>query len=46
VGAAYGDVDHRRPDITCEHPKTHAKYVFDLVVWWGASQGIDEWGGS
>jgi hypothetical protein len=41
-GAAYGDEDHRRPDITCEHPKTHAKYVFDLVVWWGASQGLDE----
>jgi hypothetical protein len=28
----YGDEDHRRPDITCEHPTTHAKYVFDLVV--------------
>ena len=37
VGAAYGDVDHHRPDITCEHPKTHAKYVFDVVVWWGAT---------
>jgi hypothetical protein len=46
VGAAYGDEDHRRPDITCEHPTTHAKYVFDLVVWWGASAGLDEWGGS
>jgi hypothetical protein len=42
AGAAYGDEDHRRPDITCEHAKTHAKYVFDLVVWWGASQGLDE----
>jgi hypothetical protein len=46
VGATYGDEDHHRPDITCEHPTTHAKYVFDLVVWWGASQGLDEWGGS
>jgi hypothetical protein len=34
------DEDHRRLDITCEHPKTHAKYVFDFVVWWGASQGL------
>ena len=33
VGVAHGDEDHHRPDITCEHPKTHAKYVFDLVVW-------------
>ncbi len=46
AGAAYNDADHRRPDITCEHPKTHAKYVFDVVVWWGASKGLDEWGGS
>jgi hypothetical protein len=46
AGAAYGDVDHRRPDITCEHPTTHAKYVFDVVVWWRASQGLDKWGGS
>jgi hypothetical protein len=46
VGVAYGDVDHHRPDTTCEHPKTHAKYVFDVVVWWGASQGLDEWGES
>jgi hypothetical protein len=46
VGAAYGDVDHRRPDTTCEHPKTHAKYVFDVVVWSGASPGLDEWAGS
>ena len=46
MGAAYGDVDRRRPDIICEHPKTHAKYVFDVVVWWGASQDLDEWGGS
>ena len=40
--AAYGDVDHHRPHITYEHPKTHAKYVFNVVVWWGASQGLDE----
>jgi hypothetical protein len=32
VGVTYGNVDHRRPDITCEHPTTHAKYVFDIVV--------------
>ena len=32
VGATYGDEDHHRPDITCEHPTTHAKYVFDIVV--------------
>jgi hypothetical protein len=46
AGAAYGDADHRRPDITCVHPTTRAKYVFDVVVWWGASAGLDEWGGS
>ena len=45
AGAAYGDADHRRPDITCEHPKTHAKYIFGVVVWWGVSKGLDEWGG-
>ena len=45
VGVAYANVDHHWSDITCEHPKTHAKYVFDLVVWWGAIQGLDEWGG-
>ena len=42
VGAAYGDADHRRPDITCVHPTTRAKYVFDVVVWWGASVGLDD----
>ena len=47
VGAAYGDVDHHHQDITCEHPTTHAtEYVFDVVVWWGASQGLDEWVGA
>jgi hypothetical protein len=33
VEGAYGDVDHLRLDITCEDPKTHAKYVFDVIVW-------------
>ena len=45
AGAAYEDSDHRRPDITARHPVTGVKYVFDVVVWWGASQGLDEWGG-
>ena len=36
-GAAYDDSEHRRPDITCKHPVTGVKLVFDVVVWWGAS---------
>ena len=43
-GAAYDDSEHRRPDITCKHPVTGVKLVFDVVVWWGASAGLGEWG--
>jgi hypothetical protein len=32
VGAAYEDIEHRRPDITCRHPITGVKLVFDVVV--------------
>jgi hypothetical protein len=44
AGAAYEDSEHRRPDITCRHPVTGVKLVFDVVVWWGASAGLGEWG--
>ena len=44
AGAAYDDSEHRRPDITCKHPVTGVKLVFDVVVWWGASAGLGEWG--
>ena len=44
--AAYSDADHRRPDVTCVHPVTGEKLVFDVVVWWGASKGFREDGGA
>jgi hypothetical protein len=42
--SAYDDSEHRRPDITCKHPVTGVKLVFDVVVWWGVSAGLGEWG--
>ena len=44
--AAYSDADHRRLDVTCVHPVTGEKLVFDVVVWWGASKGFREDGGA
>ena len=44
--ASYSDADHRRPDVTCVHPVTGEKLVFDVVVWWGASKGSLEGGGA
>eukprot|EP01052_Picozoa_sp_SAG31_P019947 SAG31_NODE_1478_length_8183_cov_5.227992_7_plen_263_part_00 len=42
VVVAYDDADHRRPDITCLHPVTRAKWVLDVVIFWGDSKGVDE----
>jgi hypothetical protein len=44
AGAAYEDNEHRWPNITCKHPVTGVKLVFDVVVWWGVSAGLGEWG--
>eukprot|EP01052_Picozoa_sp_SAG31_P030100 SAG31_NODE_3059_length_4678_cov_1.833657_1_plen_129_part_00 len=40
--AAYDDADHRRPDITCLHRVTRAKWVLDVVIFWGCSKGVDD----
>jgi hypothetical protein len=44
VGVAYEESEHRQPDITCRHATTGVKQVFDVIVWWGASAGLGEWG--
>jgi len=46
AAAAYTDEDHRRPDITCRHPVTGEKLVFDIVVWWGRGEGTHTRGGA
>ena len=46
AGAAYDDKDHRRPDIVCHHPVTGEKWVIDVVIWWGESEGVAADGGA
>eukprot|EP01050_Picozoa_sp_SAG11_P028036 SAG11_NODE_7342_length_1158_cov_1.710104_1_plen_208_part_00 len=47
AAARYDEADHRRPDIsTCLHPVTRAKWVLDVVVWWGDSEGVIDGAGA
>ena len=42
AAAAYSDTDHRRPYITCRHPRIgggRVKLVLDVVVYWADSEG-------
>eukprot|EP01052_Picozoa_sp_SAG31_P033333 SAG31_NODE_3752_length_3920_cov_27.390997_1_plen_841_part_00 len=41
AAAGYADVDHKRPDVTCLHPVTRVKLVLDVVIWWGATKGVE-----
>jgi hypothetical protein len=43
VGAAYEDSEHRRRVVVCTGDRLHCLHR-RVVVWWGVSAGLEEWG--